>query len=121
MLSNRENCSLLHIKKIIVTLCHVLLFFRYVYMAPRGFIMYALWILSVRKVVPTLTSTSAEIYLSMAGAKQLDDTTFILVPARTVRPAGVCSRHCIALHLGACRGELQSKVGEEGSPQVPKV
>jgi hypothetical protein len=26
---------------------------------------------SVRKVVPTLTSTSAEIYLSMAGAKQL--------------------------------------------------
>jgi hypothetical protein len=27
--------------------------------------------LSVRKVVPTLTSTSAEIYLSMAGAKQL--------------------------------------------------
>jgi hypothetical protein len=25
--------------------------------------------LSVRKVVPTLTSTSAEIYLSMAGAK----------------------------------------------------
>jgi hypothetical protein len=27
--------------------------------------------LSVRKVVPTLTSKSAEIYLSMAGAKQL--------------------------------------------------
>jgi hypothetical protein len=26
---------------------------------------------SVRKVVPTLTSKSAEIYLSMAGAKQL--------------------------------------------------
>jgi hypothetical protein len=26
---------------------------------------------SVRKVVPTLTSTSTEIYLSMAGAKQL--------------------------------------------------
>jgi hypothetical protein len=26
--------------------------------------------LSVRKVVPTLTSKSAEIYLSMAGAKQ---------------------------------------------------
>jgi hypothetical protein len=25
----------------------------------------------VRKVVPTLTSKSAEIYLSMAGAKQL--------------------------------------------------
>jgi hypothetical protein len=28
-------------------------------------------LLSVRKVVPTLTSKSAEIYLSMAGAKQL--------------------------------------------------
>jgi hypothetical protein len=27
--------------------------------------------LSVQKVVPTLTSTSAEIYLSMAGAKKL--------------------------------------------------
>jgi hypothetical protein len=35
--------------------------------------------LSVRKVVPTLTSTSAELYLSMAGAKQLGDTRFILV------------------------------------------
>jgi hypothetical protein len=37
--------------------------------------------LSVRKVVPTLTSTSTEIYLSMAGAKQHRDTGFILVPA----------------------------------------
>jgi hypothetical protein len=30
--------------------------------------------LSVWKVVPTLTSKSAEIYLSMVGAKQLGDT-----------------------------------------------
>jgi hypothetical protein len=37
--------------------------------------------LSVRKVVPTLTSKSAEIYLSMAGAKQHNDTGFILVTA----------------------------------------
>jgi hypothetical protein len=37
--------------------------------------------LSVRNVGPTLTSTSAEICLSMAGAKQHDDTGFILVPA----------------------------------------
>jgi hypothetical protein len=44
--------------------------------------------LSVQKVVPTLTSTSAEIYLSMAGAKQLSDTRFILVPVGVVRPAG---------------------------------
>jgi hypothetical protein len=36
--------------------------------------------LSVRKVVLALTSKSAEIYLSMAGAKQLGDTRFILVP-----------------------------------------
>jgi hypothetical protein len=35
---------------------------------------------SVRNVVPTLTSTSAKIYLSMAGAKQHRDTGFILVP-----------------------------------------
>jgi hypothetical protein len=35
----------------------------------------------VRKVVPTLTSTSIEIYLSMASAKQHNDTSFILVLA----------------------------------------
>jgi hypothetical protein len=63
---------------------------------------------SVQKVVPTLTSTSAKIYLSMDSAKQLGDTSFILVPAGAVHPAGVCSRHCIALHRGACRGELQA-------------
>jgi hypothetical protein len=59
---------------------------------------------SVRNVVPTLTSESAEIYVSMAGAKQLGDNGFILVPAGAVRPAVVCSRHCIVLHRGACRG-----------------
>jgi tRNA threonylcarbamoyladenosine modification (KEOPS) complex Cgi121 subunit len=64
--------------------------------------------LSVQKVVPTLTSMSAEIYLSMAGAKQLSDTIFILVPAGAVRLARVCSRHYIALHSGACRGEIQA-------------
>jgi hypothetical protein len=60
--------------------------------------------LSVQKVVPTLTSKWSEIYLSIAGAKQLSDTGFILVPTGSVRPAVVCSRHCIALHCGACRG-----------------
>jgi hypothetical protein len=60
--------------------------------------------LSVRKVVPTQTSRSAEIYLSMVGAKQLVTLGFILVPAETVHPAGVCSGHFIALHRGACRG-----------------
>jgi hypothetical protein len=56
------------------------------------------FMLSVRKVVPTLISKNAEIYLSMAGAKQLGDTRFNLVPAGAVRPAGVCSGHlyCVA-------------------------
>jgi hypothetical protein len=73
----------------------------------------------MRKVVLTLTSTSAEIYLSMVGAKQLGDTRFILVPAGAVRPAGVCSRYCIALHRGACRGGATSKAGEEDKPPGP--
>jgi hypothetical protein len=76
---------------------------------------------SVRKVVPTLTSTSAEIYLSMAGAKQLGDTRFILVSVGAVRPAGGCSRHCIALHRSACGGELQARRERRRSLQVPEV
>jgi hypothetical protein len=76
---------------------------------------------SVRKVVPTLTSTSAEIYLSMSGAKQLGDTRFILVPAGAVHPARVCSRHCIALHRGACRGGLQARWERRRDLQVPEV
>jgi hypothetical protein len=55
------------------------------------------------------TSKSAEIYPSVAGAKQLGDTRFILVPAWVVRPAEMCSGHCIALHRGACRGVLQAR------------
>jgi hypothetical protein len=77
--------------------------------------------LSVRKVVPTLTSTSAEIYLSMAGANELGDTRFILFPAGAVHPAWVCSRHCIALHRGACRGALQARRERRGSLHVPEV
>jgi hypothetical protein len=77
--------------------------------------------LSVWKVVPTVTSTSAEIYLSMPDAKQLGDTGFILVPAGAVCPAGVCSRHCIALHRGACRGALQEGRERRWSLQVPEV
>jgi hypothetical protein len=65
--------------------------------------------LSVRKVVPTLTSKSTEIYPSMAGAKQLGGTRFILVPAGAVRPVGMCSGHCIALLRSACRGVLQAR------------
>jgi hypothetical protein len=75
----------------------------------------------VRKVVLILTSTSAEIYLSMIGAKQLGDTGFILVPAEAVHPAGVGSRHCIALHRRACRGELQAWRERRRSLQVPEI
>jgi hypothetical protein len=78
-------------------------------------------LVSVRKVVLTLTSKSVEIYLSMAGAKKLGDTGFILVPARAVRPAVVCSGHCIVLHCGACRGELQARRERRRSLQVPEV
>jgi hypothetical protein len=60
--------------------------------------------LSVWKVVPTLTSRCAEIYLSMAGAKQLVTLGFILVPVGAVRQAEVCSEHYIVLHRSACRG-----------------
>jgi hypothetical protein len=77
--------------------------------------------LSVRKVILTLTSKSVEIYSSMAGAKQLDDTSFILVLAGAVRPAVVCSGHYIALHCGACRGVLQVRRERRLDLQVPEV
>jgi hypothetical protein len=77
--------------------------------------------LSVRKVVPTLTSKSAEIYPSMVGAKQLGDTRSILVSAGAVRPAGMCSGHCIALHRSACRGVLQVRRERRLVLQVPEV
>jgi hypothetical protein len=76
---------------------------------------------SVRKVVPTLTSRSAEIYLLMASAKQLVTLGFILVPARAVRPAGVFSGHYIALHRSACRGGLQARRERRPGLQVPEV
>jgi hypothetical protein len=56
----------------------------------------------------------------MVGAKQLETRDFILVPAGVVRPAVVCSRHYIALHLGACSGVATSKAGEEAWPLSPK-
>jgi hypothetical protein len=77
--------------------------------------------MSVRKVVPTLISKSAEIYPLMAGAKQLGDTRFILVPAGAVRPVGMCSGHYIALHRSACRGVLQARRERELVLQVLEV
>jgi hypothetical protein len=77
--------------------------------------------LSVRKVVPTLTSRSAGIYLSMAGAKQLVTLGLSWFRLEAVRPAGVCSGHYIALHRGACRGGLQAKRERRSGLQVPEV
>jgi hypothetical protein len=57
----------------------------------------------------------------MAGAKQLGDTGFILVPGGVVRPAVMCPGHCIALHRGACRGTLQARWDRRWSLQVPEV
>jgi hypothetical protein len=75
----------------------------------------------VRKVVPTLTSRSAEIYLSMAGAKQLVTLGLSWFRPGAVRPAGVCSRHYIALHRGACSGGLQAKREKRSGLQVLEV
>jgi hypothetical protein len=72
--------------------------------------------LSARKVVLTLTSKRLT-----ASAKQLGDTRFILVPAGAVRPAGMCSGHCIALHRSACRGVLQARRERRLVLQVPEV
>jgi hypothetical protein len=77
--------------------------------------------LLVRKVVPTLTSNSAEIYPSMASAKQLVTLVFILVPAGAVCQAVVCSGHYIASHRGACRGVLQARRERRLVLQVPEV
>jgi hypothetical protein len=67
------------------------------------------------------TSRCAEIYFSMAGAKQLVTLSFILVPAGAVRPVGVCSEHYIALHRSACTGGLQARRERRPSLQVPEV
>jgi hypothetical protein len=50
-----------------------------------------------------------------------NDTRFILVPAGAVRPAVVCSGHCIASHRGARRGGLQAWWERRPGLQVPEV
>jgi hypothetical protein len=50
-----------------------------------------------------------------------NDTGFILVSAGAVRPAVVCSGHCIASHCGARRGGLQAWWERRPSLQVPQV
>jgi hypothetical protein len=73
----------------------------------------------VRKVIPTLTSTSAEIYLSMDGAKQHNDTGFIMVPAvdRMSSRDALKALYCVA-PLCSHRGAT-SVAGEEVWPPGP--
>jgi hypothetical protein len=52
---------------------------------------------------------------------ETNDTGFILVPAGAVRPAVVCSGHCIASHRGARRGGLQAWRERRSGLQVPEV
>jgi hypothetical protein len=73
----------------------------------------------VQKVVPTVTSTSAEIYLSMAGAKQHNDTGFILVPvAGRTSSRGALKVLCYIAPLCLQRGAT-SVAGEEVRPPGP--
>jgi hypothetical protein len=75
--------------------------------------------LSVWKVVSTLTSTSAEIYLSMAGAKQHIDASFILVPVvgRTSSSRGALG---VVLCCTVVLAEGATSVaGEEEEPPGP--
>jgi hypothetical protein len=50
-----------------------------------------------------------------------NDTRFILVPTGVVRPAVVCSGHCIASHRGARRGGLQAWWERRPGLQLPEV
>jgi hypothetical protein len=76
--------------------------------------------LSVRNVVPTLTSNERRDLPLDGPVLATSDIGFILVPAGAVRPAVVCSGHCIASHRGACRGGATSVVGEEAWPPGPR-
>jgi hypothetical protein len=75
----------------------------------------------VWNVVPTLTSNERWDQPFDGPVLATKDTGFILVPAGAVRPAVVCSKHCIALHRGARRGGLQAWWDRRPGLQVPEV
>jgi hypothetical protein len=77
--------------------------------------------LSVRNVVPTLTSNERRDLPLDGPVLATSDSGFILVPAGAVRPAVVCSGHCIASHRGACRGGLQAWWERRPGLLVPEV
>jgi hypothetical protein len=76
--------------------------------------------LSVRKLVPTLTSKSAEIGLSMAGASNTMTGGLFWFRSWAVCAAGVRLWRCIAWHRGARRGELQARQERRRGLQVPE-
>jgi hypothetical protein len=55
----------------------------------------------------------------MVDAKQLVTRVLSWFRPGAVRPAVVCSRHCISQHRGACSGAGTSKAGEEEWPPSP--
>jgi hypothetical protein len=55
----------------------------------------------------------------MVDAKQLMTRVLSWFRPGTIRPAVVCSRHCIAQHRGACSGAPTSKAGEKEWPPSP--
>jgi hypothetical protein len=61
------------------------------------------------------------IYTVNTGAKQHNDTSLSWFRSWVVRPAGVRSGRCIAVHHGACRGELQARQEKRRSLRVPEV
>jgi hypothetical protein len=76
--------------------------------------------LSVRIIVPTLTSNERWDQPLDGLVLATKDTGIILVPAGAVHPAVVCSRHYIASHRGARRGVSTREVGEEAWPPSPR-
>jgi hypothetical protein len=75
---------------------------------------------SVRNVVPTLTSDKRQ-GLSLNGRCQaIRDTKFILVPAEGPYVQQRCARGTILLSTrGACSGASTSNAGEEAWPPSP--
>jgi hypothetical protein len=78
-------------------------------------------VVSVRKVVPTLTSNECCDQPLDGPVLATNDTRFILVPAGAVRLAVVCSRHCIAWHRGARRGGYKQEGRGGLASKVPEV
>jgi hypothetical protein len=75
--------------------------------------------LSVRKVVPTLTSKSTEIYLSMAGAKQHNDMglPWFRPQGRMSSMGALGALYCVT--SWCLQRRATSKAGQEGKPPGP--